>query len=251
MAASVWDRFLGDRDRRVLAACGQGARMGPGKRPALLVIDVNYAFCGERALPVVESIRRWKRSCGEAAWRAVPLIGSLIASAREGGAPVVYSTGRERAGDWRRGASDWKKTWRDERGEAPASEPAGARRGTDIVDEIAPASGDIVIVKHKPSAFHEAPLESHLTLLEVDSLVVCGATTSGCVRATVTDAFSRNYRVAVVADACFDRLEVSHAVSLLDLDMKYADVVDSETARRYLAGARSPQAGDAGGRASE
>ena len=86
-----------------------------------------------------------------------------------------------------------------------------------VVDEIAPGPRDILIQKQKPSAFYATPLQSYLTLLGCDSLLVAGATTSGCVRATVLDAFSSNYRVAVVEDACFDRSQASHAVSLCDM----------------------------------
>jgi nicotinamidase-related amidase len=82
--------------------------------------------------------------------------------------------------------------------------------------------------------FHGTPLASFLTLLGADSLIVAGTTTSGCVRATVVDAFSDNYRVAVVEEACFDRSEASHAISLCDMDAKYADVVKLAEALAYI-----------------
>ena len=104
------------------------------------------------------------------------------------------------------------------------------------MDEIAPGPQDIVVWKQKPSGFHEAPLQSYLQLLKADSLIVAGTTTSGCVRATTVDAFSNNYRVAVVEDACFDRADVSHAVSLLDLHAKYADVVKSNDMLAFIEG---------------
>ena len=87
---------------------------------------------------------------------------------------------------------------------------------------------DLIIGKQKPSAFFGTPLQSHLTLLGCDSLVIAGGTTSGCVRATVVDAFSANYRVAVVADACFDRNQTSHAVSMVDMSAKYADILSTD-----------------------
>ena len=77
------------------------------------------------------------------------------------------------------------------------------------------------------------------TLLKADSLIVCGGTTSGCVRATVLDAFSENLRCAVVADGCFDRVEVSHAMNLVDMQTKYADVIDSDEAMKFMAGLQS------------
>ena len=69
--AADWMRFLNERDREVLRALGFGARMGFGERPALLIIDTNYEFCGERALPILESIRQWRGSCGEEGWAAI------------------------------------------------------------------------------------------------------------------------------------------------------------------------------------
>ena len=104
-----------------------------------------------------------------------------------------------------------------------------------ILDEIAPAPQDIVIRKLKPSGFYGTNLESFLTLLGADSLIVMGTTTSGCVRATVLDAFSSNYRLAVVEDACFDRSQASHAINLCDMNAKYADVVTSGDALAYIA----------------
>jgi maleamate amidohydrolase len=90
---------------------------------------------------------------------------------------------------------------------------------------IAPGPRDIVITKQKPSGFFGTNLASYLTLLDCDSVIIVGTTTSGCVRATVVDACSLNYRVILAEEACFDRSEASHAVSLCDLHAKYADVV--------------------------
>ena len=77
-------------------------------------------------------------------------------------------------------------------------------------------------------------MQSYLNLLGCDSLVVTGTTTSGCVRATTIDAFSANYRVAVVEDGCFDRSQASHALSLCDMHAKYADVIGSDEAVKFL-----------------
>jgi maleamate amidohydrolase len=95
------------------------------------------------------------------------------------------------------------------------------------VHEIEPRAGELVIRKQKPSAFFGTPLIPYLVSLKVDSLIFMGTTTSGCVRASVIDAFSNNYRCTIVEDGSFDRFEVSHAVNLFDLQAKYADVVSS------------------------
>ena len=66
MSERIWDRFLTEEDKEVFAVSGWGARAGYGKRPALLVVDVNYAFCGDKPEPILESIKRWRNSCGPA-----------------------------------------------------------------------------------------------------------------------------------------------------------------------------------------
>jgi len=99
---------------------------------------------------------------------------------------------------------------------------------------IAPGSRDIVIKKQKPSGFFGTNLAAYLTLLGCDSVIVVGTTTSGCVRATVVDAFSLNYRVILAEEGCFDRSEASHAVSLCDMHAKYADVVRTAEILSYF-----------------
>jgi maleamate amidohydrolase len=96
MNERIWDKFLTERDKAVFAAGGFGARAGFGKRPALLVVDVNWAFCGERPEPILESIKRWRTSCGEEAWVALEYIKSLIEAAQTKGLPVIYTTGERR-----------------------------------------------------------------------------------------------------------------------------------------------------------
>jgi nicotinamidase-related amidase len=222
MALPIWDKFLTERDKAVFAAGGFGARMGFGKRPVLLVIDVNYAFCGDKPEPILESIKRWPTSCGEEAWEGVRVVKGLIDASHTRGIPVVYTTNKKRPDLWDNGSWSWKSKRHRERPRTEAVVEPNA-----VVREIAPSPIDILIEKQKPSAFYATPLQSYLTLLACDSLLVTGATTSGCVRATVLDAFSANYRVAVVQDACFDRSQASHALSLCDMHAKYADIVES------------------------
>ena len=106
--------------------------------------------------------------------------------------------------------------------------------GNEIVMMIVPGPRDIVIKKQKPSGFFGTNLASYLTLLGCDSVVIVGTTTSGCVRATVVDAFSLNYRVTLAEEGCFDRSEASHAVSLCDMHAKYADVVPTAEILSYF-----------------
>jgi nicotinamidase-related amidase len=99
-----------------------------------------------------------------------------------------------------------------------------APRGYDFVADLAPRDADILVPKKHPSAFFATSLASHLIDLGVDTLVVTGCTTSGCVRASVVDAFSYNFRVVVPEECVYDRSRVSHAVNLFDMAEKYADV---------------------------
>ena len=230
MTEPIWNKFLTARDKQVFAAGGFGARAGFGKRPALLVIDVNWAFCGERPEPILESIKRWRTSCGEEAWAALPYIKQLIDAAHRKGLPVIYTTGERRADNWDAGSWRWKST----RGEEAAGSAHPDIDGNEIVAMIAPAPQDIVIRKQKPSGFFGTNLASYLTLLGCDSVIVVGTTTSGCVRATVVDGFSLNYRVALAQEGCFDRSEASHALSLCDMHAKYADVVPTAEILSYF-----------------
>lgn len=226
-----WTSFLTGQDRTVLDLLGYSARQGWGERPALLLIDVNYEFCGHEDVALLEIIRRWPTACGANAWRAVPAMRRLIDGAKARGLPVFYSTNTRRPDGFDAGSWKWKSAER----EHASPKHARMERADDIVDAIAPRPEDILIQKTKPSVFFGTPFLSFLLDLKVDSLIVGGGTTSGCVRATVVDAFSHNLRCAVVADACFDRLDCSHAVSLLDLQAKYADVLESEEALAHIA----------------
>jgi maleamate amidohydrolase len=97
-------------------------------------------------------------------------------------------------------------------------------RGYDFVEEVAPVDGDILLPKKHPSAFFGTALASHLIDAQADTLIVTGCTTSGCVRGSVVDAFSLNFRVFVPQDCVYDRSQTSHAVNLFDMSEKYADV---------------------------
>ena len=104
-----------------------------------------------------------------------------------------------------------------------------------IVDEIAPVAGEVVIDKgSKPSGFFGTQLASLLIYEGVDTCIVTGMTTSGCVRATVLDAFQYNFNVVIPHEACADRSQLSHAVSLYDMHMKYADVVSVDETIAYV-----------------
>lgn len=227
----IWDRFLTEEDKAVFKAAGYGVRAGFGKRPAVLIVDVTYAFTGEAPEPILDSIAKWPTACGPYGWRAMPHLERLVAAARGRGLPLIYTINSGRPDRWDAGSWNWKKSPRAQR-----SAVVNRAVGDAIVAEIAPAPQDIVIRKLKPSAFHGTSLSAFLRLFGADSLIVAGTTTSGCVRATTLDAFNENIRVAVVEEACFDRSQASHAMSLCDMNSKYADVVSIDEVAPFIEG---------------
>ncbi len=227
---AIWDDAITARDKLVLQACGYGRVRGLGKRPALVVIDMNYNWVGDRREPVLESIKRIRHSCGEEAWDAVSVVRKLMAEAREKNIPIIYTTGFGIETNYESKRRPWKNHRHEE------DETMAFSQRMEIVKEIAPQPSDIVIHKLKPSGFFGTPLQSVLNDYGVDTLLVTGGSTSGCVRATVIDAFSFNYFVAVVEEGTFDRIQLSHKANLLDMNIKYADVMKAEDVTRYLDG---------------
>jgi nicotinamidase-related amidase len=107
-------------------------------------------------------------------------------------------------------------------------------RATQIIDELRPGEGEPVVSKIAPSAFWGTPLVSYLIKNQIDTLIVAGGVTSGCVRASVNDAFSLGYKICLVEDCVFDRGEASHKVNLWDMNAKQANVVGLAEALEYI-----------------
>jgi nicotinamidase-related amidase len=194
-----------------------------GGRPALLAIDLyNLVFEGG-PLPVRDAAKKQPSSCGVHAWNAIGPTQELLALARSHGMPVIYTTCETR-----------KEV--DPEG-VRATNRALERLGEsayDIRAEFKPEPGDLIIYKERASAFFGTPLVAHLHRLGVDSLIVCGESTSGCVRASVVDAYSYGFHTVVVEECCFDRSLLSHKVNLFDLHHKYADVMHLDEVKRHL-----------------
>lgn len=226
------DRCLTPEEREIAAAAGYGKRIGWGSRPALLVVDATYSFCGRTQKPILQSIAEQRRSCGEYAWQTVDQAAALIKQARLSGVPVIYSAmedpqSREyEPGLWgaknRRGVED--------KGVAPDPE----KGENQILNELAPRPGERVFSKNKPSLFFGTGLLPYLISHRIDSLIICGGTSSGCIYATAVDGFSHNFKISVVADATFDRIQTAHWVFLVDIDMKYGDVTTSAAAIDHM-----------------
>ncbi len=214
--AEPWDGFIPAETLEHYRRAGFAAPSRMGERPALLVIDVQYMTTGEGPVPLSEGLDYHPMNCGEAAWTAIGHMAGLLKVFRERGFPVLYpyvSPKRRRAKHAR----------------MPVSVQPLPRHW-EIVEEVAPLPGDILVPKTSASAFFGTPLMAHLTALRVDTLFCVGNTTSGCVRASVTDAYSMNFKVVVPHECSYDRSPVSHAVNLFDIASKYAEVVSTEAA---------------------
>ncbi len=184
-------------------------RIGWGSTPALLVIDLCRAYTdpdGPFALPGADA--------------AVAANEQLVAAARSAGRPVLWTAVRYRADLSDAGWFGVKVPAL----RAFAADASGAGAGWGELT-LPPASGEQVVVKQHASGFAGTDLADRLRALGVDTVVVSGVSTSGCVRATATDAVAAGLRPIVVAEACADRTEELHRNNLADLDAKYADVV--------------------------
>ena len=222
-AARPWTGIIPEAEERAYAAAGFGAPTGLGKRPALLIIDVQYRTVGTEPMPFHEAIKEFPTSCGEVGWAAVANIARLLEVFRSRGWPVLYPyVAPKEAFDVGRLAE-----------KVPALMGVAAK-GYEFVPAVAPMPNDILLPKKHPSAFFGTPLASYLIDVGADSLVVTGCTTSGCVRGSVVDGFSYNFHISVPEDAVYDRSPTSHAVNLFDMAAKYADVMPTESVIRAL-----------------
>lgn len=223
-----WRDFLTERDRAHLAKTWEKKEpFGFGVSPAVLVIDVYYMAVGLTREPLLESVETAPSSCGLDGWEAIDRTVELLAIARAHDVPVLYVKGLDPP------ARPRDKHERRER--MLQSLPAELRRrGNEIVDEVAPEPGDVVFSKPAASAFLGTPLGIHLNSIGIDTLICCGETTSGCVRATVVDGAAFRYRMGVVEECCFDRTQMSHHVNLFDMNQKSADVVSIPDVAAYF-----------------
>lgn len=218
-----WDDVI-DAATAAIYAPYERAR-GIGARPAILAIDLyNLAFDGGPS-SVLDLQATHPSSCGIHAWTAIPPISRLLAVAREQGLPIVYTTDDV--------ATHTRATV------VPTGRRGQPRTAHDyeIRTELAPARDDLVIRKERASAFFGTSLVAHLVARGIDTVVICGETTSGCVRASVVDAYSYGFHVVVVEECCFDRNLLSHKVNLFDMHHKYADVMHLDAVERDLVGA--------------
>lgn len=202
-------------DEAFFKARGFGLKMGFGKSPALLVIDLIKAFTDEN------------RTLGANLDVQVAATQKLLESAHLCGAPVFFSTVRYDDADLR-DAGIWKLKQKG------VVDLAADTDGHELDERLDRAPTDSLLLKKYASCFFGTDLVPRLTSRGVDTLIITGCTTSGCVRATAVDAVQNGFRPMVVREAVGDRSQAAHEQSLFDLNAKYADVVSLQEADDYL-----------------
>ena len=209
-----WDGIISDEEQKAYNAAGFGKPSGIGNSPVLFIIDVQYRTVGTIPKPFWESIKEFSTSCGDVGWAAVKNIVLLLEAFRKKGFPVMYPyVAPKQSYDAGRLADKMPMLMNI------------SQKGYEFVQEIAPLESDILIPKRHPSAFFGTPMLSYLIDRKIDTVFITGCTTSGCVRGTVVDAFSYNFKVVIPEECVYDRCFSSHAVNLFDMASKYADVV--------------------------
>jgi len=210
MSTRPWDALMPQIDVDVIDAAGYATRgagawdsRAKGKRPAVLCIDMQDLAFGPNADILTAIKEHHTAAMGEIAWQALPVIKSVVDTARELGMPVLHTQVIPRG--------------------LTADHPF-----TQIVPELKPLEGEVVIQKSLASAFAGTAMLRHLVQMQIDQVIIVGNSTSGCVRATAIDAQQYGFAVCVPEDAVFDRIQLSHQATLLDLWMKYALVAPAE-----------------------
>ena len=212
-----WHGIISNAEEQVYDTAGFGRPSGLGYRPALLIIDIQYRTVGTVPRSIHQAMQEFPTSCGQVGWDAVAHIAPLLDMFRKKNWPVLYP--------------HVAPTLPSDGGRLAEKVPAIMSippHGYEFVREIAPLERDILLPKKHPSAFFGTPLASHLIALGADTLIMTGCTTSGCIRASVVDAFSLNFKVVIPQECVYDRGQVSHAVNLFDMSQKYADVMETD-----------------------
>lgn len=193
-------------------------------RCAVLMIDLyNLCYKGGNK-PVVDLVERFPSSCGEYAWNALPPTKTLLECARNANLPIIYSTKDKRNAE---SLLNVNATHRKRSGTEDSD-------SHDIHPELSPRENDLMIFKERASCFFGTPLVTYLNKLQVETLIICGESTSGCVRATTLDSYSYGFHTVIAEQCVFDRNYISHQSSLFDLHHKYADVMDSSEIIRSI-----------------
>jgi len=193
-------------------------RNGFGARPALVVVDMQNDFVDPDS----------PSTCAPMAQERIPAIRRLLDTARDAGIPVLFTKGLVKPD-----LSD-VGLWKGRAHRTGLCQIEGTR-GAEIVAELAPHEGEVVVTKRRPSGFFGTDLHAQLAARHVDTVIVAGASMSGCVRATAVDAFSHDFLTSVVRECVVDRTAEVLERNLFDVDAKYVDAVSLDETLAYLA----------------
>jgi len=216
-----WKDVMPADDIRLYAPYARETFVGPSA--AFLAIDLyNLVYRGGPGAPV-DLDPQYPNSCGAFAHRAIEPTKRLFAAVRRAGLPIFYCTQDHRPQNRPNGAISTRRK----------EKPANAE-DHGIYHAFAPQPSDIIIYKQRASVFQGTPFLSHLGLLGIRSLIVCGESTSGCVRASTVDAYSYGFHVSIVEECTFDRSDFIHKANLFDLHHKYVDVMHLDEVEAHL-----------------
>jgi len=216
MTEHIWNDLLTEQDRQVITKAGyntEGASTwesrGMGTNPLVLVIDMQKFIVGEDE-PILDAIEEHRTAVGEIAWNTIKDVEPFLQFVRDRGLPIAYTR------------------------VIPSSYDDPDHEDLGIVDPVSPKEGETVINKSYASAFYGTDLLSRLVRGDHDSLIIVGNSTSGCVRATAVDAQQHGFDVILPQECLFDRIQASHKIGLLDLWMKYAEVLERSEVESYV-----------------
>ena len=192
-----------------------------GETPALLAIDLYNLVYKGGAKPPHEITAEFPGTCGIYAHEAIEPTQNLFAACHKAGLPIYYIAG----------TFSPKRVRSTQRLVSPVTE-----HDYNVHEAFTPRAEDVLFRKERASAFFGTPLIAHLTQKGINSLIVCGESTSGCVRASVLDAYSYGFHISIVEECVFDRSSLTHKINLFDMHHKYADVMKLDEVLAHLEG---------------
>lgn len=224
-----WQDLLSDGDRATVSRGKWGQRAGFGKRPALIIVDAQNYMTGIEGAP--DNAEKFPLSCGQTGFDAVRHISELQKTARAYGVPVfqtrfIVNPDVDDCGMFHRkvgvGIGRGENLYFD------------GTFGSEIVDALTPQKNEIVLDKKKKSAFYGTPLLSLLIDQRIDTCIIVGGSTSNCIRATAIDSEQNNFFTIIPEEAVFDRIEISHRISLFDMNRFCGDVLPINEVLAYI-----------------
>ncbi|TAN24949.1 MAG: isochorismatase family protein [Actinomycetota bacterium] len=218
-----WEEVFPAPDREIYRRAGFGKSAKWDGRPALVIIDALWSFIGHKPVDVLEAIKEYPTACGKAGWDGLDRISAALEFFRGSSLPVVYVCADGSLRDV------YGATTRTRNPVLLSDEDAFG-----IPEMISPMEGEPIVKKTKASGFFRTPLDILLRRINVDTVVLAGCTTSGCIRASAVDSHSLGFETVLLSDAIWDRSTFSHEVSLFELSMKYASVATVDEASSQI-----------------